>query len=108
YEMPMVAADYVHRIGRTGRAGADGDAISLVCVDERPLLAEVEQLLGYRIEQEIVEGFAPDPSIRPQAIQLRSADHQARFGGNRANAARPPRRPQNNYAVRGEGRRSQV
>jgi ATP-dependent RNA helicase RhlE len=107
YEMPMVAADYVHRIGRTGRAGADGDAISLVCVDERPLLAEVERLLGYRIDQEIVEGFEPDPNIRPQAIQLRSADHQARFGGNRAAAARPPRRPQNNYVVRGEGRRFQ-
>jgi ATP-dependent RNA helicase RhlE len=72
YELPMVASDYVHRIGRTGRAGTDGDAISLVCVDEHPMLAEIERLLGHRVETEIVPGFAPDRSIRPQAIQLRS------------------------------------
>ena len=96
YEMPMVASDYVHRIGRTGRAGTDGDAISLVCVDERPLLAEIERLLGHRIETEIVEGFAPDPSIRPQAIQLRSADHQARrFGARPANGRPTGGRPTN-------------
>jgi ATP-dependent RNA helicase RhlE len=95
YELPMVAADYVHRIGRTGRAGSDGDAISLVCVDERPLLAEIERMLGHRIETEIVEGFAPDPSIRPQAIQLRSADHQARRFGGSPNGGRPANgRPQ--------------
>jgi len=72
YELPMVASDYVHRIGRTGRAGIDGDAISLVCVDERPLLAEIERLLGHRIEVETIEGFAPDPTIRPQPVQTRS------------------------------------
>ncbi len=72
YELPMVASDYVHRIGRTGRAGTDGDAISLVCVDEQPLLADIEHLLGHRIETEIIPGFAPDRSIRPQAIQRRS------------------------------------
>src|SRR6185503_6686661 len=49
YELPMVAEDYVHRIGRTGRAGATGDAISLVCVDERGLLGDIEALLRYRI-----------------------------------------------------------
>jgi ATP-dependent RNA helicase RhlE len=69
YELPMVAADYVHRIGRTGRAGSDGDAISLVCVDERPLLADIERLLGRRIENEVVPGFTPDPTIRPEPIQ---------------------------------------
>jgi ATP-dependent RNA helicase RhlE len=90
YELPMVASDYVHRIGRTGRAGADGDAISLVCVDEQPLLTEIERLLGHRIEQEVVAGFAPDRSIRPQAIQLRSADRPARQFGRQGN--RPPRR----------------
>ena len=46
YELPMVASDYLHRIGRTGRAGTDGDAISLVCVDEQPMLADIERLLG--------------------------------------------------------------
>ena len=92
YELPMVASDYVHRIGRTGRAGEEGDAISLVCVDERPLLADIERLLGHRIETETVAGFAPDPSVRPQAIQLRSADHQARRFGSRPQGQRPAQR----------------
>ena len=68
----MVPEDYVHRIGRTGRAGSPGDAISLVCVDELPLLAAIERQSKATIEREIVPGFEPDPSIRPQAIQLRS------------------------------------
>ncbi len=89
YELPMVASDYVHRIGRTGRAGADGDAISLVCVDENGMLGEIERLLGHRVETEIIPGFAPDRSIRPQAIQLRSAEHQARGGMNRPQQRRP-------------------
>jgi ATP-dependent RNA helicase RhlE len=50
YELPSVASDYVHRIGRTGRAGSEGDAISLVSLEERPLLADIEKLLGHRIE----------------------------------------------------------
>ena len=68
FELPMVAEDYVHRIGRTGRAGIDGDAISLVCVDERELLAGIERLLRRPIPTEIVPGFEPDRSIRPEAI----------------------------------------
>jgi len=78
YELPMVAHDYVHRIGRTGRAGTDGDAISLVCVDERPMLGEIETLLGHRVEQEVIEGFAPDRSIRPMPIQGRPASSLGR------------------------------
>jgi ATP-dependent RNA helicase RhlE len=94
YELPMVAADYVHRIGRTGRAGVDGDAISLVTVDERPLLAEIERLLGKRIDTEVVPGFEPDPNARAQAIQLRSAEHQARRGGHQPRTQqRHPARP---------------
>ena len=73
YELPMVAEDYVHRIGRTGRAGATGDAISLVCVDEAPLLREIEKLLGRPIPSEVIEGFEPDRSIRPEPIRQRSA-----------------------------------
>jgi ATP-dependent RNA helicase RhlE len=73
YELPMVASDYVHRIGRTGRAGTDGDAISLVCVDEYAMLGEIERLLGHKVETEIIEGFAPDRSIRPEPIRQRSA-----------------------------------
>ena len=71
FELPMVAEDYVHRIGRTGRAGVDGDAISFVCVDERGLLREIERLLRRPIPTEVVPGFEPDPTIRPEAIGRR-------------------------------------
>jgi ATP-dependent RNA helicase RhlE len=72
YELPMVANDYVHRIGRTGRAGVEGDAISLVCVDEAPMLRDIERLLGHAIPSEVVAGFEPDRSIRPEPIRLRT------------------------------------
>ena len=73
FELPMVPEDYIHRIGRTARAGMDGDAISLVCVDELPLLRDIERLLGRPIRQEIVAGFEPDRTIRPEPIRLRTA-----------------------------------
>src|SRR3954468_19631561 len=57
YELPMVPEDYVHRIGRTGRAEKTGDAISLVCVDEAPLLRDIEKLLRQRIRSEVIAGF---------------------------------------------------
>jgi ATP-dependent RNA helicase RhlE len=79
FELPMVAEDYVHRIGRTGRAGATGDAISLVCVDESGLLREIEALLRQRIPSEVVEGFEPDRSIRPEPIR-RGSQSQGRQG----------------------------
>ena len=82
FELPMVPSDYLHRIGRTGRAGVEGDAISLVCIDERPLLREIERLLGGPIETQVVAGFEPDPSARPEPIRLRSGQ-----GGG----GRPPR-----------------
>jgi ATP-dependent RNA helicase RhlE len=89
FELPMVAEDYVHRIGRTGRAGMDGDAVSLVCVDEHRLLADIERVLGRPIPSEVVPGFEPDRSIRPEPILQRSAGGRsvgARGGGQRAPA----------------------
>ncbi len=59
FELPNVPEDYVHRIGRTGRAGASGEAISLVDVDEKEYVRDIEKLLGYKIKTEIVEGFEP-------------------------------------------------
>ena len=59
YELPHVAEDYVHRIGRTARAGRQGDAISLVCADESKQLQAIEKLLSMKIEKTVVEGFAP-------------------------------------------------
>ena len=64
----MVPEDYVHRIGRTGRAGVDGDAVSLVCVDELKLLNDIERVLGRGIPRETIPGFEPDPRIRPEPI----------------------------------------
>jgi len=84
FELPMVAEDYVHRIGRTGRAGATGDAISLVCVDEAPLLRDIERLLGRPIPSEVIPGFEPDRSIRPEPIRQRSQ------GGGRPMPIRRP------------------
>jgi ATP-dependent RNA helicase RhlE len=83
YELPMVPEDYVHRIGRTGRAGVDGDAVSLVCVDELRLLGDIERVLGHAIPNEVVEGFEPDPRIRPEPI-LRGGLGGARPGGPRS------------------------
>ena len=69
YELPNVPEDYVHRIGRTGRAGANGEAISLVCVDEHKLLRDIERLIKRELPREIVPGFEVDPSIKPEPIQ---------------------------------------
>ncbi|MGA7801899.1 MAG: DEAD/DEAH box helicase, partial [Gammaproteobacteria bacterium] len=68
FELPHVAEDYVHRIGRTGRAGASGEAVSLVCVDEHHLLAGIERLLKRDLPRVTVAGFEPDPSIRAEPI----------------------------------------
>jgi ATP-dependent RNA helicase RhlE len=70
YELPNVPEDYVHRIGRTGRAGAKGEAVSLVCVDENGFLREIERLIKREIPKEIVPGFEPHPSERPEPIVL--------------------------------------
>lgn len=72
YDLPHVPEDYVHRIGRTGRAGANGEAISLVCVDEHDMLKDIEKLIKRSLVQEVVAGFEPDPNARAQPIQLRS------------------------------------
>jgi ATP-dependent RNA helicase RhlE len=74
YDLPNVPEDYVHRIGRTGRAGASGEAVSLVCVDEHDMLKGIEKLIKRTIPREIIPGFEPDPAARPQPIQLRSGN----------------------------------
>ena len=68
FELPNVPEDYVHRIGRTGRAGNEGAAVSLVCVDEHKLLRDIERVLNRRIPQVIVDGFEPDARARPQPL----------------------------------------
>ncbi|MCW9032130.1 MAG: DEAD/DEAH box helicase, partial [Gammaproteobacteria bacterium] len=69
FELPNVAEDYVHRIGRTGRAGHEGQAISLVCVDELKLLKDIERLTKNTIPTIMTEGYDVDPSIKAEPIQ---------------------------------------
>ncbi|MFS2145088.1 helicase-related protein, partial [Kosakonia cowanii] len=71
FDLPNVPEDYVHRIGRTGRAGATGEAISLVCVDELQLLKDIEKLIKRPVPQEVIAGFEPDPTAKPEPILRR-------------------------------------
>jgi ATP-dependent RNA helicase RhlE len=77
FELPMVPEDYIHRIGRTGRAGLSGDAISLVCIDEVDLLRGVQRLLKQAIPWAVEDGFIPDRNAEPRPIgHGRSADRE--------------------------------
>ena len=80
YELPHVPEDYVHRIGRTGRAGKEGDATSLVCPEERGKLAEIEKLIKRPIEQVLVQDFEPGPDFDAAADRGR----RGRGGAGRA------------------------
>src|SRR3982751_6857334 len=70
FELPNVPEDYVHRIGRTARAGSPGEAISLVSVDENGFLRDIERLIKHDIAKEIIPGFAPPAHERPEPIVL--------------------------------------
>jgi len=90
FELPNVPEDYVHRIGRTGRAGAQGRAVSLVCVDEDLFLRDIEKLIKRAIPREIVPGFEPDPNERAEPIVLGRTTIGVRpSGGNRGGHGRP-------------------
>jgi ATP-dependent RNA helicase RhlE len=118
YELPNVPEDYVHRIGRTGRAGSNGEASSLVCIDEHKLLHDIERLIKREITVVQVPGFEPDPRIKAEPIlngqnrgqggrgqgqgrgqsaprsgggQPRTGAGQARTGGGQARAGGAPR-----------------
>ena len=82
FELPEVAEDYVHRIGRTGRAGHEGTAVSLVCVDEHRLLRDIERLLGRRLERVTVEGYEPDPTVDSEPARRRRGRPGGGRGGN--------------------------
>ena len=78
YELPNVAEDYVHRIGRTGRAGNEGEAMSLVCVDELKLLKDIEKLIKREIPKDVIDGYEPDPSIKAEPITRGRGQQQKR------------------------------
>ena len=105
YDLPNVPEDYVHRIGRTGRAGATGEAISLVCVDERAFLHDIERLIKREIPSVIVPGFTPDPNARAQPI-LQRQQRGGPSGNSRGSQSRAkPRAKQSQAAGAGSGAR---
>ncbi|NRR91776.1 DEAD/DEAH box helicase [Winogradskyella undariae] len=90
FELPNISEDYVHRIGRTGRAGASGQAISLVSADETTFLRDIQKLIGMKIEVEIVEGFEPDPNASTEPIKPGQNRNQGRGrGSNSRNSGKP-------------------
>jgi ATP-dependent RNA helicase RhlE len=83
FELPNVPEDYVHRIGRTARAGQEGSALSLVCVDELKLLKDIERLLRKDIEKINLAGYEIDPSIKPEPIRNGGGGGGRNNSGNR-------------------------
>ncbi len=85
YEIPNVSEDYVHRIGRTGRAGNSGEAVSLVCMDEEGFMMDIERFTKQQIPVQIIEGFGPDAGEKAEPIAM---GRQTIWGG----AGKPPSR----------------
>ncbi len=85
YEIPNVPEDYVHRIGRTGRAGASGEAVSLVCMDEEGFMMEIERFTKQEIPVQVLDGFGPEPGEKAEPIAM---GRQTIWGG----AGKPPSR----------------
>ncbi|MCF2950404.1 DEAD/DEAH box helicase [Paraglaciecola aquimarina] len=108
YDLPNVAEDYVHRIGRTGRAGATGQAISMVTAEEFNQLVDIERLIKQLIQRKTIPGFEPNTPlpesrldsrpIRPKKPKKPKQDHKDghRGGGQRASEKRPTSRRRNN------------
>ena len=93
FELPNVSEDYVHRIGRTGRAGASGLAVSLVSADETVFLKDIEKLIGNKIPMDILEGFEPDPnaSTKPFNPQQRGRKPQSNSRSGQSNGTQRER-----------------
>ena len=85
YDIPNVSEDYVHRIGRTGRAGATGEAVSLVSLDEEGFMMDIERFTKQEIPVEFIEGFGPEPGEKAEPIAM---GRQTLWGG----AGKPPSR----------------
>jgi ATP-dependent RNA helicase RhlE len=93
FELPWNPQDYIHRIGRTGRAGLSGDAISLVTIDEADLLRGVQRLLRHAIPWTVEEGFIPDRNIEPRPLRGGGPDSSGSRGGPARPGHHPHRKP---------------
>ena len=88
FELPNIPEDYVHRIGRTGRAGAKGEAISLVCVDEKQYLKDIEKLVNLKIPSKIKQGYEPDPNAVPEPTKQNRNSYRGNKGRSNQNKKR--------------------
>ena len=105
YDLPMQPEDYVHRIGRTGRAGRDGNAFTLAIHGERHKVRRIEHFIGYTIKSDVIAGLEPQvtPRARPEGSSSRGAGGKGgRFGNDRSNDRSFAPRPDRPYADRGE------
>lgn len=85
YELPNIPEDYVHRIGRTGRAGASGEAISLVCSEETEYQKEIEKLLGKKLTREVIPGYEPTDNAPPKRAATQSKGSFKKSSGKKPN-----------------------
>jgi ATP-dependent RNA helicase RhlE len=107
FELPNVPEDYIHRIGRTGRAGLEGEAVSLVCVDEKRLLSDIERLLKQDIRKVVIPGYEPDESIKAEPIRNGRNKQPSRSGRSRsARNGRGRNAPAQAHRGRYQGQRS--
>ncbi len=106
YELPHVPEDYLHRIGRTARAGQEGHAVSLVCVDEHKLLVDIERMMKREIKKEIIPGYEPDPKIKAEPVQIGQPQRQNGQRKATRNAKRAKARTTSPNHHRGQRHRS--
>lgn len=101
FDLPDVPEDYVHRIGRTGRAGNEGQAVSLVCSDEYPLLRGIERLLNRSITEDVIAGYEPTAAVQTEENQ----PNRKRSQSKRSQRAKPPANPNRNPKPNSAGAR---
>ncbi len=87
FELPNISEDYVHRIGRTGRAGNIGEAVSLVCIDELQYLKDIEKLTKQSIKKIILKGFEVDPTIEAKPLSNRGQRSSSSRGNSKLNTS---------------------
>lgn len=96
FELPTNPEDYVHRIGRTGRAGTKGDAVSLVCEDEAELLKGIEKLLKFKLESKVVPGFEPETPIAKGEAAISHGRIDQKSAGSQPRGSQPRKLEQAN------------
>lgn len=109
FDLPSIAEDYIHRIGRTGRAGLEGKAVSLVSIDEHKSLAGIERLLRRSLTSEIIVGFEPDPDLvaeEPKARTTRPSRPRSQPQAKRAQSGRPSQNKSKGSQHRSQARKA--